>query len=326
MNFEPFELERLLSDWEQTVEFNFAESGVHPVSLGELLQLSDIDIKEFLETPLNYPEVNGEASLRKKIAGFYDGAKLENILVTVGASEANYILANTLLKKGDEIAVMQPTYKQFSGAAKNLGVKVNSFSLEAGNNWALNRQELLDAVNLNTKVISVVNPNNPTGKILSKEEMNAVVSIAQKFDAWLLADEVYSGAERHNVDATQSFFGLYEKVIIVNGLSKAYGLPGLRIGWVVAPENIINELWKRHEYTTVSSSMLGNRLANLALRPDVKRALIARTRDLVDSGFETLQTYLNEIPGVFSVVPPMASALSLRPITCLSIQPNLYIS
>ncbi|MEC8234326.1 MAG: aminotransferase class I/II-fold pyridoxal phosphate-dependent enzyme [Pseudomonadota bacterium] len=310
MNFEPFELERLLSDWEQTVEFNFAESGVHPVSLGELLELSDIDIKEFLETPLNYPEVNGEASLREKIAGFYDGAKLENILVTVGASEANYILANTLLKKGDEIAVMQPTYKQFSGAAKNLGVKVNSFSLEAGNNWALNRQELLDAVNLNTKVISVVNPNNPTGKILSKDEMNAVVSIAQKFDAWLLADEVYSGAERHNVDATQSFFGLYEKVIIVNGLSKAYGLPGLRIGWVVAPENIITELWKRHEYTTVSSSMLGNRLANLALRPDVKRALIARTRDLVDSGFETLQTYLNEIPGVFSVVPPMASALS----------------
>ena len=232
MNFEPFELERLLSDWEQTVEFNFAESGVHPVSLGELLQLSDIDIKEFLETPLNYPEVNGEASLRKKIAGFYDGAKLENILVTVGASEANYIIANTLLKKGDE------------------------------------------------------------------------------FDAWLLADEVYSGAERHNVDATQSFFGLYEKVIIVNGLSKAYGLPGLRIGWVVAPENIINELWKRHEYTTVSSSMLGNRLANLALRPDVKRALIARTRDLVDSGFEILQTYLNEIPGIFSVVPPMASALS----------------
>ena len=310
MNFEPFELERLLSDWEQTVEFNFAESGVHPVSLGELLQLSDIDIKEFLETPLNYPEVNGEASLREKIAGFYDGAKLENILVTVGASEANYIIANTLLKKGDEIAVMQPTYKQFSGAAKNLGVKVNSFSLEAGNNWALNRQELLDAVNPNTKVISLVNPNNPTGKILSKEEMNAVVSIAQKFDVWLLADEIYSGAERHNVDATQSFFGLYEKVIIVNGLSKAYGLPGLRIGWVVAPENIINELWKRHEYTTVSSSMLGNRLANLALRPDVKRALIARTRDLVASGFETLQTYLNEIPGVFSVVPPMASALS----------------
>ena len=292
MNFEPFELERLLSDWEQTVEFNFAESGVHPVSLGELLELSDIDIKEFLETPLNYPEVNGEASLREKIVGFYDGAKLENILVTVGASEANYILANTLLKKGDEIAVMQPTYKQFSGAAKNLGVKVNSFSLEAGNNWALNRQELLDAVNLNTKVISLVNPNNPTGKILSKDEMNAVVSIAQKFDAWLLADEVYSGAERHNVDATQSFFGLYEKVIIANGLSKAYGLPGLRIGWVVAPENIITELWKRHEYTTVSSSMLGNRLANLALRPDVKRALIARTRDLVDSGFEILQTYL----------------------------------
>ena len=310
MNFEPFELERLLSDWEQTVEYNFAESGVYPVKLGELLHMSGLEMEEFLETPLNYPEVNGEYSLREKIAEFYDGANLENVLVTVGASEANYILANTILTKGDEIAVMQPTYMQFSGAAKNLGVKVNSFSLDKGNDWALDRQELIDAVNPKTKIISLVNPNNPTGKILSKEEMEAVVSIARKFDVWLLADEVYSGAERASVEETPSFYGSYEKVIVVNGLSKAYGLPGLRIGWVVAPEYIIKELWKRHEYTTVSSSMLGNRLASLALKPDVRRTLIARTRHLVDHGFETLQTYLNEIPGVFSVVPPMASALS----------------
>ncbi|MEC9100705.1 MAG: aminotransferase class I/II-fold pyridoxal phosphate-dependent enzyme, partial [Pseudomonadota bacterium] len=117
MNFEPFELERLLSDWEQTVEYNFAESGVYPVKLGELLHMSGLEMEEFLETPLNYPEVNGEYSLREKIAEFYGGANLENVLVTVGASEANYILANTILKKGDEIAVMQPTYMQFSGAA-----------------------------------------------------------------------------------------------------------------------------------------------------------------------------------------------------------------
>ena len=83
MNFEPFELERLLSDWEQTVEYNFAESGVYPVKLGELLHISGLEMEEFLETPLNYPEVNGEYSLREKIAEFYDGANLENVLVTV---------------------------------------------------------------------------------------------------------------------------------------------------------------------------------------------------------------------------------------------------
>ena len=110
MNFEPFELERLLSDWEQTVEYNFAESGVYPVKLGELLHMSGLEMEEFLETPLNYPEVNGEHSLREKIAEFYDGANLENVLVTVGASEANYILANTLLKKGDEILTTNHEY------------------------------------------------------------------------------------------------------------------------------------------------------------------------------------------------------------------------
>jgi len=310
MSFKPFELERLLSDWEQTVEFNFAESGVHPVKLSELIEMAGVELNLFLETPLNYPEVNGDLALRKRIADLYAETDVNNILVTVGASEANYILARTLIEPGDDIAVMRPTYMQFSGVAENLGANVRSFSLDGENKWALDLQELERAITAKTKVIAVVNPNNPTGKILSPVEMDAIVSAAERCGAWLIADEVYGGAERESEQETSSFYGRYEKVVVVNGLSKAYGLPGLRIGWVVAQNFLINELWKRHEFTTISSSMLGNRLAEIALRPAVRIQLLARTRKLVGEGFLTLKSYLNEYPGVFSVVPPMASALS----------------
>ena len=293
MTFRAFDLERLLSDWEQTVEFNFAESGVHPVPLKELLEFADADLNEFLDIPLNYPEVNGDLKLRQRIQALYSDATPDNVIVTVGASEANYILANTLLVEGDEVAVMRPTYMQFSGAAANLGAKVRTFSLNENKAWALDIEELQEAVTPNTKAIAVVNPNNPTGKILSEKEMDVLIAAAEKVNAWLIADEVYSGAEREKIQPTSSFYGKYNKVITVNGLSKAYGLPGLRIGWIVAPVNLIRELWKRHEYTTVSSSMLGNRLGEMALRPHVRRQLLDRTRKLVGQGFDVLQQILD---------------------------------
>ena len=310
MTFKPFELERLLSDWEQTVEFNFAESGVHPVMLKELLNFANVDFEQFIEIPLNYPEVNGDVQLRERVAALYEGASPNNVLVTVGASEANYILANTLLESGDEIAVMRPTYMQLSGAAANLGANIRPFSLDGTKDWALDLDELKDAVTPKTKVIAVVNPNNPTGKILSDIEMNAIITIAEKVGAWLITDEVYSGSERDIDQPATSFFGKYDKVIVVNGLSKAYGLPGLRIGWVVAPTFTTKELWKRHEFTTISSSMLGNRLGEMALRPNVRKKLLTRAQKLAGEGFATLQYFLDEHPDVFSVVPPMASALS----------------
>jgi aspartate/methionine/tyrosine aminotransferase len=310
MTFKPFELERLLSDWEQTVEFNFAESGVHPVMLKEVLNFANVDFEQFIEIPLNYPEVNGDVQLRERVAALYEGASPDNVLVTVGASEANYILANTLLESGDEVAVMRPTYMQLSGAAANLGANVRSFSLDGTKDWALDLDELKDAVTPKTKVIAVVNPNNPTGKILSDIEMDAIITIAEKVGAWLITDEVYSGSERDIDQPAISFYGKYDKVIVVNGLSKAYGLPGLRIGWVVAPSFITKELWKRHEFTTISSSMLGNRLGEMALRPNVRKKLLTRAQKLTGEGFATPQYFLDEHPDVFSVVPPMASALS----------------
>jgi aspartate/methionine/tyrosine aminotransferase len=238
------------------------------------------------------------------VAALYEGAMPDNVLVTVGASEANYIIANTLLESGDEVAVMRSTYMQLSGAAANLGANVRSFSLDGTRDWELDLDELKDAVTPKTKVISIVNPNNPTGKILSDIEMNAIITTAEKVGAWLVTDEVYGGSERNIYQPETSFFGKYDKVIGVNGLSKAYGLPGLRIGWVVAPTFITKELWKRHEFITISSSMLGNRLGEMALRLNVREKLLTRAQKLASEGFTTLQYFFGRVPRcIFSCAP-----------------------
>ncbi len=125
-----------------------------------------------------------------------------------------------------------------------------------------------------------------------------------------LADEVYSGAERVTDVKTPSFWGRYDKVLAINSLSKAYGLPGLRIGWVVAPEDMIGKLWARHEYTTIDTTMLANKLGALALSPDVRPRIIQRVRDYVRRGFPVLDTWLKSHRKTFSLVPPQAAAVA----------------
>lgn len=310
MPFEPFALENFLSDFEQTVEYNYSESGVHPVTFGELLELAGLDVRELLDVSLNYPEVNGELQLRKRIASMYPGAGPENVLVTVGASEANLLAATTLLEPGDEAVVTCPTYLQFAGLSRNMGVTVRTVPLVEEDDWALDTDALQDALGPRTKVVSVVNPSNPTGHVLSESETDAIFEAAESVNAWLLSDEVYAGTEHEEVPETPTLFGRYDKTIVVNSLSKAYGLPGLRCGWMVGPENIIGQLWRRHEYAVVSASMLANKLAAVALSENVRGRLISRTRRLIKDGFDVLRDHLNVHKDVFSVVPPRASALS----------------
>ena len=310
MSFIPFTLEQFLSEYEQTVEYNYSESGVHPVELGELLDIAGAGLETLADVPLNYPEVNGNMVLRTHIANLYPGAGPENVLVTIGASEANLLAATTLLHPGDEIIAFRPTYLQFGGMAQNMGVKVKTIDLIEAEGWRLNLDQLPGLVTAKTKVISIVNPNNPTGSILNEEEIQALVEAADKIGAWILADEVYAGTEKNQQPITQTLFGRYAQVIAVNSLSKAYGLPGLRCGWMVAPAEMIQALWRRHEYAVVSATMLSNKLATLALEENTRNALIARTRSLIDRGFATLNSRLNLHSGVFSMVPPMASALS----------------
>jgi aspartate/methionine/tyrosine aminotransferase len=310
VTFTPFNLEYTQSIWEQKVDFNLTESGVHPIRLDQLLGENGELVAELLGTEINYPHVNGNPELRQNIANLYPGAGIENVLVTVGAAEANNIIMQTLMRPGDELLTQKPTYMQVWGLARNAGNAVRSFSMDPDCGWALDLDELAAGVSDKTRIIAVVNPNNPTGYIMTEAEMDAIVAAADSVGAWILADEVYRGAERLRDEETSSFFGRYDKVVSLGSMSKAYALPGLRIGWIVGPADVVDDIWRRHEYTTITASMLSNILATHALSPDVRPRLLQRTREYIRNGFPVLETWMNSQEGLFTYTPPQASAVA----------------
>lgn len=306
--FVPFALERMMSTWEHQVDYNLSESGVHPLSTEELVDDPQV-MEDLLTTGLNYPQANGTLELRERIAALYPGATPDNVLVTTGAAQANFTSIWTLLDPGDEIVVMLPNYMQIWGLAKNFRLDVKTFHLKEETGWAVDVEELNKTVTDKTKLIAVCNPNNPTGHIMTDEEMDAVVAAANRVGAWLLADEVYAGAERTNDEITPSFWGRYDRVLAVGSMSKAYGLPGLRTGWVVAPEDTAEAIWARQDYLTITNTMLANKLAAYALSPKVRPRLIARTRDYLRRGYGNFERWAGSHGDLLTWVPPEAAAI-----------------
>ncbi len=308
--FQPFTMERMMSKYEKDVDYNISESGVHPITLGDLIENNPDLTEKLMATEINYAHANGIPELREYIAALYRGASAGNVLVTIGAIEANYNTLNTLLSPGDEIVIMLPNYMQIWGIAKNQNLNVKAFHLREKNGWAPDLDELEDTVTNETKLIAVCNPDNPTGYIFTEQEMERIIKIAERAGAWILADEVYTGAERTTDKQTPSFYGRYDKVVATGSLSKAYGLPGLRIGWAIAQNEVIDDIWKRHEYTTLSATMLSNHLAAIALSPEVRPRLIKRTREYIRKGFPVLEQWMNSHENTFSFTPPQAAAIA----------------
>lgn len=307
--FQPFVMEQMMSEWENRVDINLSESGVHPMTLGELLAMDGREPADLADLGMSYPQANGTPQLRERIASLYAGATAADVLVTIGAAEANYLAVTTFLEPGDEVVLVLPNYMQIWGVALNRGCRVKEVHLDVDRDWALDTNALDEAVSAETKMIVVVNPNNPTGRVMSEAEMDAVVAAAERVGAWLLADEVYRGAERER-DETPSFFGRYDKVLAQGSMSKAYGLPGLRVGWTVGPAEAVTEMWRRHEYTTIALSMLSDHLTATALSPTVRPQILARTRMLLKGGYGLLSEWLSEQDGVFTGTPPDAAAIT----------------
>jgi len=291
VSFIPFELERWQSTWEHRVRFNLSESGVHPLPVHELLELAGEGSGHLADTRLGYSQADGSDELRSAIAALYPGASERDVLVTVGSSEANFITCWTLLQPGDRVAVLTPLYRQTWGLAQNLGARVAEFGLRPERGWEPDAEDIGRAITPGTKLVVVTNPNNPTGHVLSAEARNHILDRVRASGAWLLADEVYQGAERSGA-LTESFWGSYERTIVVNGLSKAYGLPGLRIGWLVGPPEFKEAVYQRHDYTVICPTVLSDRLACCALR--AREKILARTRGILNENYPVLVQWLEQ--------------------------------
>jgi aspartate/methionine/tyrosine aminotransferase len=312
VDIEIFDMERMQCLYENEVEYNLSESGVQPLTIGELVEGEELD--RLLSLGLGYPYSNGSPLLRERIASFYPGAGPENVTVMNGGSEANYIVLWTLLDGAGRLAFMVPNYMQGWGLGRHFGAGSDAFGLRvegkgAARRWALDVADLERAVTDQTRVILVTNPNNPTGAVLTEEEMSSVVDVARRADAWLVADEIYRGAE---VDGGTSptFWGRYEKLVITSGLSKAFALPGLRLGWAVAPPDLIDRLWIHHDYTTLTPNMLSERLATVVMEPARREAVLARTRGIIRRNLPVLEEWIDGRGGIFDYVRPRAGAIA----------------
>jgi aspartate/methionine/tyrosine aminotransferase len=332
--FRPFVMERWQSMYENLVAYNLSESGVDPLTLAELLALADATgvtgapagpanaghrtqpdaaaspSADILHTTLlGYGQSNGTDALRSRIAALYAGASADDVVVCNGSAEANFLAMWELVGSGDEVAILVPTYMQTYGLAEAVGARVVEIPLREELGWQPDPADIRRLVTDRTRLIVVTNPGNPTGAILHDDVRAAILDAAQRTGAWILADEVYTGAELGDVE-TPSFFGAAERVVATGSLSKAYGLPGLRIGWALADRKLAEAIWSRSDYTTISPGELTDRLARVALDPAVRPRLLERTRGMVRRGLDTLEAWLNE-QGGFHWRPPDAGAIAL---------------
>jgi len=312
LKLERFELERFQSEWEHRVEYNLSESGVEPLRINELLQTQDLK-NQLLEIQLGYSQTNGTIQLREAISYHYPGTSAEHILATSGGAEANFLVTWWLHRESpehDELIFMIPNYMQIGGIWKNLGGKVIPFKLEMVNGkWTPDIEGLKATISRKTAAIAICTPNNPTGKILSEGDLNAIIDIAGEHDVWVASDEIYRGAELQGNKAP-SMHGLYNKTLITSSLSKAYGLPGLRIGWIVCPTpEVAKELWTYSDYTTICPTKTSDWLATIALQPKVQSMIEERTRKVVSENWMVMEKWIASNSDLLSGLAPEAAAI-----------------
>ncbi len=307
MRYTPFQMERYQSTYENRVEFNLSESGVHPMTAAELLELAGME-ESLDDVRLAYGQSNGSDELRERIAALYPGATEASVLVTVGGAEANFTAHWHLSEQERPVAVMLPNYMQVPGMVENFGSPMIPFHLREDAGWQPDLDQLKQALDDGASYILVTNPNNPTGAVLTPESVDGILELAEKHGAWILSDEVYTGAEIQG-DPTPSFWGRSERVLVTNSLSKAYGLPGLRLGWIMGPAALIQELWGRTDYTTISPSTLSDYLATIALEPRTRERILERTRGIVRENFGALRDWMEAQEGLFTYRAPDAGAI-----------------
>lgn len=305
---ETFLMERMQSTYENVVDYDLSESGVRPVTLREMVNFG-FDLEALMDSPLGYSQSNGTIELRERIAAMYPGSTLNHVEVTNGTSEANYILALTLLRAGDVVALQVPNYLQLWGVPRSLGATVERFELErVDGTWEVDWEAFERAVTPKTRFVYITNPNNPTGAVLSRQAMKRIVERIDQVGAYLIADEVYQGAEIEG-ERTPSFWGMSDRVIVTSGLSKAYGIPGVRIGWMVGPPEIIASCWTQHDYITICPNKISDHIARVAVSADVRTKLYARTRGVLRENLPTLQSWAAEMGDFFDFTPPQAGAI-----------------
>jgi len=307
MDIVEFSIERIQSLYENTVDYNLSDSGVHPYSLRELLSKDQLD--QLLDVELGYGWTNGGVELRQSVSKLYKDKTDDDIIVTNGSAEANFLLVMGMLNAGDELVVIVPNYLQIWGWAKALNVKVVEVPLREELGWLPDMDELKAAISPNTKMISYCSPNNPTGSVMPAETLEELVKIARELGIYVHADEVYKGSELNGIEGP-SIADMYEKGIATNGLSKAMALPGLRVGWLSGPREVIDRAWHCKDYTSITTSSVSEFAANIVVQPQKRQEILERSRTILNKNVAMLGDWVAQNSDSYTCQLPQAGGMA----------------
>lgn len=302
-----FALETYFSKWEFSATHHMTASDAQSLSVGELFDLAELPQTSLSDLYLGYTETWGAPDLRQAISETYDTMGPENILCFAGAEEGVYAAMRVLLGPADHAIVIVPNYQ----AAETLPLDicaVTGVALDPENGWHLNLDEIRKAIRPNTKLLSVCFPNNPTGHIIPKDDYNTLIEMCREHDLYLFSDEVYRGVELDASKRIVQAADIYEKGLSLNVMSKAYGLPGLRIGWIATPDKeVLQSLERYKHYLSICNSAPSERLAVIAL--GVREKLLERTLCLMRRNVTKLDVFFEDYPDLFDWQHPDGSCI-----------------
>ncbi|KAK2746177.1 hypothetical protein FQN57_003299 [Myotisia sp. PD_48] len=309
VHIKPFAVEQWMDSHETTARYNIAETCAASISLDDLQTFSTEDKRNLVNTSvkLTYGAIRGSEKLRSNIACLYPNGiggggegslSPYNVLVTPGAILANFLLLYTLVGPGDHVICQYPTYQQLYSVPGSFGAEVSLWKTRLENGWGLDLDELRGLIRENTKLIIINNPQNPTGKTIPTETLIQITNIAREKGIYLFGDEVYRPLF-HSLAKSEhppSILSLgYERTIVTGSMSKAYGLAGIRLGWIASnSQQIIDQCTHARDYTTISVSQLDDGIASFALDPACVDNLVSRNNALAKKNLAILTEFIHE--------------------------------
>ena len=311
MYIEPFGIEMWMNEFEDHCKYNLAETCIKSMTISELLTLSGRNeniTEELSKMKMTYGEITGSKRLRSQIASLFTKQTSENVMVTHGAIGANSLVYNSLVSKGDKVVSILPTYQQHYSIPASLGADLHILKIEPENNFLPDLSKLKQLIKVNTKLIALNNPNNPTGSLMGKEMLTEIVSYARSCGAFIVCDEVYRGTNQSDPEYGASIADLYEKGISTGSMSKTYSLAGLRLGWITANPEILQNVFIHRDYNTISVGMLDDYFAAIALESREKIAI--RNTKIIRDNLSILDNWVSNEPNI-SYIKPKAGTTAL---------------
>ncbi len=310
MNIKSFKVERWLNTYENDADYEMAETDVKPFTLKELLELGDFENLEeqILNIKLGYNPTTGSEKLKETVASLYQhNARIENVLITTGAIEADYHIINSLVNKEDKVIVQFPTYQALYSTAEARGAKIKYWQMKPENGYELDIGKLKELIDEKTKLVVLNIPNNPTGAVINEVQLKTILKWAEEQDFYVLCDEVYHELELIKGVVPPYGRSLSKRAISVGSMSKAYGLSGLRLGWIVGPKEIVQKCWEGKDYTTISNTPLSDFLATFALINREK--IMQRNLAIARKNFKTLLMWFKQHEYFFDYIMPEVGVL-----------------